>query len=82
VVECHLAKVDVAGSNPVSRSTVVAKLGPSKAPGFLVFGHRAAVTFHHGTSTFRSSKHVTESALVQKPDLARVGECKSPPIGL
>ena len=41
MVECNLAKVEVAGSNPVSRSTKSKKPYASKA--FFVRGHNSTV---------------------------------------
>jgi hypothetical protein len=49
-VECNLAKVEVAGSNPVSRSTDDALGGNTNHPFFVISDelHLASLLFHYG----------------------------------
>jgi hypothetical protein len=42
VVECDLAKVEVAGSNPVSRSRFLADDGPAPDAGIFILSERAS----------------------------------------
>ncbi len=48
MVECDLAKVEVAGSTPVSRSISFQVLSPSPARGFMLSGTGSATAFNQG----------------------------------